>query len=170
MVKINMVIAAQIFRLISAFFTLISDKSASKKKILEYNSVSNFFCAIQYFCLNAITGGICSLIPILRNIMMQKSKKRLPFYMIIIFLAGSFLCNLGNLSDIISYIPFSLVVIYTLGLYSENMYILKISIILTCILEIIYDVIFKAYVGIGVCVIDIILVLISVNKIKTSKC
>ena len=170
MVKINMVIAAQIFRLISACFTLISDKSTSKKKILEYNSVSNFFCAIQYFCLNAITGGICSLIPILRNIMMQKSKKKLPIYMIIIFLAGSFLCNLGNLGDIISYIPFSLVVIYTLGLYSENMYILKISIILTCILEIIYDVIFKAYVGIGVCVMDIFLVIISIKKIKTSKC
>ena len=164
-----MLITAQLFRIISAIFGLVSDKSTKKKEILEFNSVSNFFNAIQYFCLGAINGGICSLIPILRNIMMSKTKKRLPFYMIAIFLFGSYLCNLGNLSDYISYIPLSLVVIYTLGLNSGNVYILKYSIITTSILEIIYDYVFKAYVGIGVCIIDIILVIISVKKIKTSK-
>ncbi len=156
---------AQITRCIGSVFMIMADESNDKKKIFLYNEIGNAFCAIQYFLLGAITGAVCSLAAILRNIMFDKMKK-VPVIILLLYFLFVYACGFGNYSDFISYIPVLLVVIYTLGLYSQAVVIIKYSVILVCLLEIIYDVVVDAYVGIAFCVIDIIVVTISLIKLK----
>ena len=60
-----MMLTAQILRLGAAVFTMMSDKTTEKSKIFLYNGIGNLLCGIQYFLLNAITGGICCILALL---------------------------------------------------------------------------------------------------------
>lgn len=164
-----MLIIAQISRIIGSIFMLIADQSNDNKKILIYNGIGNLFCGIQYFLLNAITGAVCSIAAILRNIFFYDEKKRAPLIVLLIYFIFVYACGFGNYSDILSYVPVLLVIIYTLALYSKKVLVIKYSVILICLLEIIYDITCSAYVGIIYCVIDIILVTISLIKMKNKK-
>lgn len=165
-------ILAQIFRLISSFFYISGDKSNNRKKIFTYNGIYNFFSGIQYFLLNAITGAICSFLAIIRNIVLYKNAKKVPIWGMVIYLMIILVLNLLIYDKPISLLPVLLVFIYSIALYIGDIMIIKYSVILVCLIEIIYDIYYKAYVGIAVCIIDIILVIISMFKIKknTNNC
>ena len=79
------------------------------------------------------------------------------------------LINIPGYNDLISIIPILLTIIYTMALYIGNIIFFKFSIIVVCILEIIYDIVYDAYVGIAICIIDIILVTISFIRMKRKK-
>lgn len=163
------IIFAQIFRLISAFFYLAGDRSNSKKKIYTYNAVCNFFSGIQYLLLNAFTGALCSFLAIFRNIFLFRYGKRVPLWSFITYLLIVLGLNLLVYDGTITILPFFLVLFYSIALYIGKIKYIKYSIIITCLLEIIYDVYYLAYVGIVVSIIDIILVTISLRKLKKGK-
>ena len=160
------IVLAQIFRLISSVFYLAGDRSNNKKKIYTCNGIYNFFSGIQYLLLNAITGALCSFLAILRNIFLFKYGKKVPILGFIIYLVIVLILNLLAYDELITILPFFLVLFYSIALYIGNVKIIKYSVILTCLLEIIYDVYYHAYVGIIVNILDIILVTISLYKLK----
>ena len=160
------IIFAHIMRVISSIFGVLSDKDNDETNILVLNALSNFFCGIQYFLLGAITGGITCFVAMPRNVLFYKYKNKLPFYILFTYLIILVLCNYKEVDSLLTFIPVSLVIVYTLGLYSNNKLVLKCSILLTCFLEIIYDVHYNAYIGIAVCIVDIIFVTASVIKLS----
>ena len=137
---------AQIFRLISSFFYVAADKSNNKKKIFAYNGIYNFFSGIQYLLLNAITGAICSFLAIGRNIMLNKYGRKIPVWVLVIYLFVVISLNLLAYNGLISLLPILLILFYSIALYIGKVSIIKYSAILTCLLEIIYDAYYKAYV------------------------
>ena len=153
------IVLAQVFKIISAFFGIAADKSSNRKKIYLYNAISNFFSGVQYYFLNAIAGAISSFVAIFRNVIFYKYQKKVPLYVLILFLIGLILINCGSYVNYLSIIPVSLVVLYTVALYINKVRIIKYVVIITCLLEIVYDVYYLAYAGIVVCVIDTILVI-----------
>lgn len=168
MVK-NMGILAQFFRIISAVFEIMADRESQRKKIFLYNGIYNAFCALQYFLLNAITGGICSILAILRNFLMFYCEKKYLFFILPIYFISLILINFGSFDGIISFLPIIMVVLYTMSLFLGNIYGIKCTIIFVMILEIIYDIYYGAYVGVGVSIIDIIFVIISFFDIKNKE-
>ena len=162
-------IFAQVFRLISSVFYLAGDRSNNKKKIYSFNAIYNFFNGIQYLLLNAITGALCSFLAILRNIFLYRYGKKVPIWSFVSYLLIVLVLNLFVYDGLISILPFFLVLFYSVALYTGNIRYIKYSIIITCLLEIIYDVYYKAYVGIIVSIIDIILVTISLYKLNKRK-
>ena len=74
--------------------------------------------------------------------------------------------NLLIYDGLITILPFLLVLFYSIALYIGNVKYIKYAVIITCLLEIIYDVYYHAYVGIVVSILDIILVTISLYKLK----
>jgi len=168
------VVIAQVVRLIGSVFGLIADKSNDKKKIYLFNGIYNLTLSIQYFLLGAITGAISSFISIFRNIVFYKYKSKVPMCIILVYFLITVLLNIPGYSGLVSIIPFLLMVIYTMALYINNILFFKYANISIYILEIIYDIIYDAYVGIAICVIDIIVVGISLiqmkrkNKIKST--
>ena len=159
-----MLIAAQIFRIISAIFCIIADASSEKKKIFFFNGIYNFLAAVSYFMLNAIAGGIGCLVAILRNVIFYKSKNKVPLWILICYLLFVFVLTSIKINNIFDFIPFVLVATYTIGLFIGKVNIIKLSVIITCVLEIIYDYMCLSYAGIVVCVIDIIIVVISMIR------
>jgi len=163
------IIIAQIIRVFGSIIGLISDKATDPKKIYFYNGIFNILCAILYFLLNAITGAITSILAIFRNILFYKYGKKLPLMVLIIYLLITTILNLTVYEGIVSLIPIVLVTIYTIGLYLNNIKKFKICCIIVNILEIFYDFFYSAYVGIFFCIVAIILLIISLNKIKKRK-
>ena len=53
-----MFICAQITRIISFIFEMISAKAKDSKNITLFNGIGNFFLGVSYLLLNAITGAI----------------------------------------------------------------------------------------------------------------
>ena len=162
-------ILAQIFKLISSYFYVVGDRSNNKKKIFTYNGIYNFFSGVQYLLLNAITGAICSFLAILRNIFLYKYGKRVPLWGFMLYLIIVISLNLLAYDGLITLWPIFLILFYSIALYIGKVKIIKYSVILTCLLEIIYDIYYKAYVGIAVSVLDIILVTISLYKLNNSE-
>jgi hypothetical protein len=161
-----MIIAAQFIKLLSSIFEIMADRANNKNKMLIYNGIYNTLSGIQYLLLNAITGALCSFLTIIRNIIMYIFKKDTPLYIVIIYFILLFFINLNSINSLLTFLPVLLVMIYTMALYTNDIKVIKISVIITCSLEIIYDYVFHAYVGIAVCIIDIILVALSMKKIK----
>ena len=159
------IIIAQILRIIGSIFGIIADKSSNPKKIYWYNGIYNFINGIQYYLLNAITGAISSFIAIFRNILFYKYKKKVPWVALLIYFMIVVILNIPGYVGIISLIPILLIIIYTTALYLEDILLFKYSVILTCILEIIYDFVYDAYVGIIICALDIIFVTISLIQL-----
>lgn len=157
---------AHLLRIIGSIFSILADKSSSKNRIYFYNAIANFFCGLQYYLLNAISGAISSFVAIARNIIFYKFPKKVPLYALILYLIGTVLINVGSFHNFITFIPVLLVIIYSTSLYTRKVIFIKYAVIITSLLEIIYDIHYKAYVGIIVCIIDIIFVLVSLYKDK----
>ena len=160
-------VLAQFFRAISSVFEIIADRENNTKKIFLYNGIYNLLCSVQYFLLGAFTGGICSILAIVRNIifLMCKNKKTL-FVVLPIYFLAVILISIGEFDGLISVIPILLIMMYSTALAIGNVYLLKYVIILVMLLEMFYDYYCKAYVGILVCLVDIVIVSISIVKLK----
>ena len=159
-----MLILAQVVRVIAAIFCMIADGSSEKKKIFFYNGVYNFLDAISYFMLGAFAGGIGSLAAIGRNVIFYKSKNKVNIFVLISYLLFVLCLTLIGMPNWFAIIPFFLVATYTTGLYIGKVRVIKWCVIITCVVEIVYDYIYLSYAGIVVCVIDIIIVAISMVK------
>ncbi len=164
-----MFLLAQILRMLSAVFEILADGCSNKKLIFLLNGIYNLLAASSYFLLNAFTGGLGCLLAIVRNIIFYVNKDKTPLWVLITYLV--FIISIGLISDfsLLGVMPCILVGIYTIGLYTGDVKIIKISVIITCILEIIYDYIVMAYAGIVVCSIDIVVVIISMILDKKKK-
>lgn len=163
------IIVAQVIRIIGSIFGILGDRSNNPKKIYLFNSIFNLMAGIQYFLLNAITGGITSVLTLVRNVLLYKYKRKLPIIVLLIYLIITAILDLTAFDGIVSLIPILLVTVYSIGLYLDNIKIFKICTIIVCSFEIIYDFYYNAYVGIFFCVLDIILIIISFKDLKKKK-
>ena len=161
-------IIANIVRIIAAFFDILAANATSTKKIYVYNGIYNFLLGVQYYLLNAISGAISSFVAILRNIIFHRHKDS-SIYALIIYLIFVILINIPAYEGIISILPIIMVYMYTIAIYRANIMEIKYVSIITCALEIVYDIYYTAYIGAAVCVIYIIVVTISIIRIKRRK-
>ena len=159
-------IIAQVVRAISAIFLIIADRSSNRKTMLVFNAIYNLLNGVQYLLLGAITGAISSFITVLRNVIFYRYKKRAPLAVLLVFFIIVIAINLGSVDSWIAMLPILFVVIYSTALYIGNVFWIKIAVIVVCGLEIIYDYVVGAYVGMSVCDIDIVFVSISFKNLK----
>ena len=160
-------VIANIFRILAAIFDIMAANTNNTKKIYLYNGIYNFLLGIQYALLNAIAGAISSFAAILRNIIFHKRKGSI--FALIIYLVFVILINIPAYDGIISILPIIMVFMYTISIYRAKVIGIKYTVIITCALEIIYDIYYAAYMGAILCVINIIVVVISLIRIKRSK-
>lgn len=160
-------VLANIFRILASIFDLMAANTNNTKKIYLYNGIYNFLLGIQYYLLNAIAGAISSFAAILRNIIFQKHKN--SFYALIIYLVFTVIINIPAYDGIISILPIIMVFMYSIAIYKADLIKIKYTVIITCALEIIYDIYYNAYIGAILCVLNIIVVIISLIRIKISK-
>lgn len=141
---------AQICGLIALILTVISVQFKTKEKIVMCFIFANIVVAIQFFLLNAITGGIISIINAIRCIIFyyyKKKDKKPSLAILILFEIIAIVSGMMSWQNIWSILPIMVTIIYTYGLWQDNVTIIRVTTGIAGLGWAIYDLIVMAYVG-----------------------
>ena len=170
MIEYNLIfIIAQVFGIISIILNIFIVQFKTKEKMLIGMIISNLVVAIQFFLLNAITGGIISLINVIRCIvfyMFKKGNKKPSLFVLLIFEVIVVVSGIVSWQNIWSLLPIIATATYTYGIWQDD--VLKIKYISAIIVFewSIYDIIVRAYVGFIQGIIKVISSIIAVIRYK----
>lgn len=164
-----MFILAQFFGLLCLIAFIINTQSNDKKTILFWRTISNAFAAIQYILLGSWSGLLINIVGSARNISYAKcNKKTCPRKMVLIY---TFLILLSGVVSIIIFHdgPESLLItaqsiILTVFIGQKNMMRYRMSQIFALPLVIVYNFSVGAYVGVIVCIVQIISLAVGVKR------
>ena len=156
-----MFIISQMIRFIASILGIAADADLNKKRMYILNGISNTLTAISYFMINAITWGIGASISVLRNIYVYFSNKKPSTIVAIVYSIIVIAISIPEINGIVSIIPIVIVLLYSWALFSDNMKLIKLSIIIVDILGIIYDFYVGAPVGVAANALSLILTVIS---------
>lgn len=143
-------ILAQICGIIALILTVIAVQFKTKEKIVMCSVFANIVVAIQFFLLNAITGAVVSIINTIRCIIFYYYKKKDMKPSIIILLIFEIIAVVSGImswQNIWSIIPIIVTIVYTYGLWQDNVKVIRIATGIAGLGWAIYDVIVMAYVG-----------------------
>ncbi len=143
-------ISAQIIGFIVLGITVISIQFKTKEKILICQIIANILVAIQYFLLNALTGGVVAVINVIRCLIFyyyKKKDKKPSIIFLSIFIVIAIVSGILTWQNVFSIIPIIATIVFTYGLWQDNVKITRICITITEGNWTIYNVIVKAYAG-----------------------
>ncbi len=143
-------ILAQVCGVIALILTVISVQFKTKEKIVMCFIWANTVVAIQYFLLGAITGAIVSIINAIRCIVfyIYKKKDMKPsITVLLIFEIIAVISGIISWQNMWSLIPIIVTVIYTYGLWQDDIKIVRITTAIAGFGWAIYNIVVKAYIG-----------------------
>ncbi len=162
-------IIAQVFGLLVFIFNIIGHTKLTTKKVYIYNGICNSLSAVQYVLLGALSGALCCLIAILRNIVFYKYKNKVPIYILLIYISLVILLNFNFVHNVLDIIPIINVIIYAIALFTKDIMNIKVTGVFTCLLGIIYDFTNKAYVTVLNEIIDGIIGIRCINILRKNE-
>ncbi|MCI8352370.1 MAG: YgjV family protein [Clostridia bacterium] len=168
-----MFILAQICGVIALILTVISVQFKTKEKIVMCFIWANIVVAIQYFLLEAITGAIISIINAIRCIVFYfyKKKDKTPsIIVLIIFEIVAIISGIISWQNIWSLLPIIVTVIYTYGLWQDDITIVRITTGIAGFGWTIYNIVVRAYIGALQEIAQLISSIISLYRNKEKKC
>lgn len=168
-----MFILAQICGVITLILTVISVQFKTKEKIVMCFIWANLVVAIQYFLLGAITGAIISIINAIRCIVFYfyKKKDRKPsIIVLIIFEIVAVISGSISWQNMWSLIPIIVTIIYTYGLWQDDITIVRITTGIAGFGWTIYNIVVRAYIGALQEIAQLISSIISLYRNKEKKC
>ena len=139
---------AQIIGIIILIITVVSIQQKTKEGILVFQIVANLLDGIQYFLLNAITGGVIGLINVLRCIVFyyyKKKDKKPSVAMLLTFIIIAIVSGILSWQDNFSIIPIIVTIVFTYGLWQDNVKITRICTAITAGGWSIYGLVFKGF-------------------------
>jgi len=143
-------ILAQLCGIIALILTVISVQFKTKEKIVMCSVFANIVVAIQFFLLNAITGAIISIINTVRCLIFYYYKKKdmkPSLVVLVLFEIVAIVSGIISWQNIWSLIPIIVTVVYTYGLWQDNVTVIRITTGIAGLGWSIYDIIVRAYVG-----------------------
>ncbi len=141
---------AQVCGIIVFILTVISVHFKTKEKIVMCFVFANIVVAIQYFLLNAITGAVVSVLNAIRCLVFyyfKKKDKKPSLIVLLIFEIIAIVSGIFSWQNMWSIIPIIVTVIYTYGLWQDNVNVIRITAGLAGFGWAIYNIIVMAYVG-----------------------
>ena len=162
-------IIAQICGAVTLILTVISVQFKTKEKILVFQIIANIIVALQYFLLNAVTGGVITIINTVRCIIFyyyKKKDKKPSLIFLTIFIIIAIVSGIVTWQDMFSIIPIIAAIIFTYGLWQDNVKITKICTAITSGNWIAYNVVVKAYVGAVQSMAEFISAIIAIIRYK----
>lgn len=143
-------ILAQICGVIALILTVISVQFKTKEKIVMCSVLANIVVTIQYFLLGALTGAVISVINTIRCLVFYFFKKKdmkPSIIVLIIFEIVAIISGSISWQNMWSLIPIIVTVIYTYGLWQDNIKVIRITTGIVGFGWAIYNIVVRAYVG-----------------------
>lgn len=141
---------AQICGVIALILTVINIQFKSKEKIVICNVWANAAVTIQYFLLGALTGAVISILNTIRDLVFYFFKKKdmkPSFIVLLIFEIIAIISGVISWQNNWSLIPIIVTIIYTYGLWQDNIKVIRISTVIIGFGWAVYDIVVRAYVG-----------------------
>ena len=165
-------IIAQVFGVISIILNIVVVQFKTKEQILIGMIISNLVVAVQFFLLNAITGGIISLINVIRCIvfyLFKKKNKKPSLLVLLIFEIIVIVSGIISWQNIWSILPIIATLTYTYGIWQDDVLKIKYIAAITGFEWAVYDIIVRAYVGFIQGVIQVISAIVAIIRYKKAE-
>lgn len=164
-----MFIVAQIIGGIVLILTVISVQFKTKEKILMCQIIANILIAVQYFLLNALTGGVVSVINVIRCVIFyfyKKKNMKPSIVFLVIFVIVAIISGILTWQNVFSIIPIIAAIIFTYGLWQDNITVTRVCTAITAGNWTIYNIIVKAYAGMVQSISELISSIIAIIRKK----
>ena len=145
-----MFIIAQIMGGLVLILTVISVHFKTKERVVLCFIFANIFCSIQYFLLGAITGGVISILNTIRCLVFYLYKKKNikpSLTILLIFEIIAIISGIISWQNMWSIIPIVVTIVYTYGLWQDDMKVIRITTAIAGFGWGIYNIVVMAYVG-----------------------
>lgn len=165
-------IIAQVLGVIILLITVISIQQKTKERILICQITANILDAIQYFLLNAITGGVIGIINVIRCFIFyyyKKNDKKPSFLFLCIFVIVAIVSGILSWQSVWSIIPIIVSIVFTYGLWQDNVKITRICTAITAGGWSAYQLIFLAYARVIGSVSELLSAIISIIRYDIRK-
>ena len=152
-------ILAQIFGTIAIILSFKSYQCKKRCSFLTLQTLVNVFYGIQYLLLNAYSGGVTSLISIIKNLSFYgyvRNDKKVPVYVLIIMESIFIMTGILTYDGLISIIPVLISCFYTWAGWQNSLKTTCVAGMISAALWIIYNAYAGAYVSLIASVIEII--------------
>ncbi|MCR5223659.1 MAG: YgjV family protein [Bacilli bacterium] len=159
-------IIAQVFGVCIFILNIITFSYKETNKVLLFNGLANALSIIQYILLGAYTGALCCTIAVTRNVIFSKFKDKVPVIYLIIYVVLVIIINASFVKSIIDIIPIINIIIFAIALWTKKIKLIKVVGIFTCVDGVFYDFVKKAYTSIINEVIDGVVGVICLLRIK----
>ena len=156
-------IIAQLMGLCALIALIKSFQENNKETLLKYQIVSSFCYVLQYLFLNAYTGCLINLVCTIRNWIFSKYDK-VPIIYLIVVIMLIILFAILTYSGIATIFPVISIMTYSIAIWTGNLRLTRKAEIISCLVLIIYNIIFKAYTGIITLSIEMIFVMCAIIK------
>ena len=141
-------ILAQIVSAVEFLFNIIGNAKLKTNKILLYNGICSALSIIEYCLLGAWTGIACCIAVIIRNIVFSRYEKKIPLYILLIFIAAALILNIPTIHNVFDALLTLNIIVYATALWTRNVKAIKVVGLITEIPCIIYNFANQAYVGV----------------------
>lgn len=158
--------------LIGLIFMITANYQKSKNRVLVFQILASLMFFIQYILLNAFTAGITFLVAIFRSFVFYYYDKKGKEKSVITFIIfASFMLILGVISydDIFSIIPIISGIIYTYGIWQDDLRVFRKIAFIDPITWIIYNLHVGAYVGVMLSIIESSATLVAIIELDINK-
>jgi len=137
-------ICGNIVALIGSLLMVYVGSAKDRKKILYIQTLQILAFTISTLILGGYTGTIVNLISIIRNVLCYKDKLT-KYNKIILILSSTVFSLLFNNLGLLGLLPLISTIIYTCFMSTKSTIKLKLVILLTMILWLVYDILIKSY-------------------------
>lgn len=127
-------ILAQILGIVVLLITIISIQFKTKERILICQIIANSLLAVQYFLLNALTGGVVASINVIRCLIFyyyKKKNKKPSIILLSLFIIVAVVSGILTWQNGFSIIPIIATIVFTYGLWQDNVKVTRICTAIT---------------------------------------
>jgi len=155
---------AQVLGVIALIILSLSFQKNKKGTLLKYQIFSSLFFALQYLCLNAITGFLMNIMTMIRNVVFKKHENKVPIIYLIITVFAMIILSAFSYDGIISVLPTIAVILYSIAIWQKNLTVTRIVEVISCILFIIYNIKVLAITGLISTIIEMFFAIVAIYR------
>ena len=158
-------VLAQFFGLIATVFLIGSFQTEEKNKLLNCQIMAGLLYCLQYLCLGALSGSLMNMMTLIRNLVYRKFGDKVPFWCVGIIIFFTIFSYDGP----ISVLPTISIILFTIAISRDNLTIIRITDVISCILFLIYNVKVLAITGLIATVFELVFVMSAIFRYDIKK-
>lgn len=160
---------AQLFGFIATIFLIGSFQTQEKSKLLNCQIMAGLLYCLQYLCLGALSGGLMNMMTLIRNLVYRRFGEEVPVWCVGIIIFCIVVLMIFSYDGPISILPSISIILFTIAISRNNLTIIRITDVISCVLFLIYNVKVLAITGLIATVFELVFVMSAIYRYDIKK-